>query len=823
MKTVQLSAPCGFVASTLAAIVLSVAAQSEPDFAILPSSLALTHKGALHSLIIEETMDGRFVSDRTASARFESSDPMVAEVDAKGIVRAVGNGESTITATVNGQSVTAKVTVTGADAPYVPSFRNDVQPLLFKMGCNTGACHGAQAGKNGFKLSLRGFDDEWDYKVLTRQANGRRLSLSEPEESLVLLKATLGVPHGGGARFTADSEAYRILLDWIRAGAPGARDDEASVERIDVLPKLVIAQSGARQRVIVQAQYSDGSVRDVTRWARFDTTDDSVAVVDDLGNVAVVGPGAAAVTVYFASKVSTVRVMAPRDAPVPDALYAQAESNNYIDELILRQLKNLGIAPAALCTDTEFIRRATLDAIGVLPTPDEVSRFVLDTDPDKRTRWIESLLNRPEYVDYWSYKWSDLLLLSSKNLPRREELNSFYRYIRESVEANKPWDRFVREIVTADGSTLENGAANYFAMHKETVDLTETTSQAFLGFSITCARCHNHPLEKWTQDDYYGMANLFSRVRFKNGIRGVGTDVLADTFGDIIHPRLGRPVPPRPLDAEPIGIHDAGDRRVALARWLTSPENPYFTRAIVNRVWRNFMGVGLVEPEDDLRLTNPPSNEELLDALARDLVDHEYDLKYLMRTIMGSAAYQRSSQPPDPSAPDGKHYSHYIVRRLSAEVILDAYSQVTGVPTKFDGYPAGYRALQLPDSQVGSYFLSAFGRPQRTQVCSCERTEDSNVAQTLHVANGETLNGKLRDAASFIAELIHRGVTDDAALDMIYIRALARTPTPQERAEALAVLADVPTDGPEAKAERRAALEDVAWAVLSGKEFLFNH
>jgi hypothetical protein len=319
------------------------------------------------------------------------------------------------------------------------------------------------------------------------------------------------------------------------------------------------------------------------------------------------------------------------------------------------------------------------------------------------------------------------------------------------------------------------------------------------------------------------MANLFARVRFKNGIRGAGTDVLADTFGDIIHPRLGRPVAPRPLDAEPIDMRDVRDRRVRLAEWLASPANPYFTRAIVNRVWRNFMGIGLVEPEDDLRLTNPPSNEELLDALARDLVDHEYDLKHLMRTIMGSAAYQRSSQPPDPSAPDGKHYSHYIVRRLSAEVILDAYSQVTGVPTTFDGYPAGFRAMQLPDSQVASYFLSAFGRPQRTQVCSCERTEDSNVAQTLHVANGETLNGKLRDERSFITALIESGATDDVALDTIYIRALARTPSPAEREQALAVLAAVPKVGPTAKAERRTALEDVAWAVLSGKEFLFNH
>lgn len=808
-----------FAASLFALEASSVA----DEIAIIPGEVALHRAGALHALIVERREGDDWRGDMTTHAEFESSDASVATVDANGVVRAVGSGEATITAKLADRSVTTAVSVAGADAPYTQSFRNHVQPVLFKMGCNTGACHGAAAGKNGFKLSLRGFDHDWDHKALTRQANGRRLSPGDPEQSLMLLKPVMEVPHAGGERFGKDSEAYRILVEWIEAGAPAASSNDPVVEGIEVMPKSVTLDNGASQQILVRANYSDGTYEDVTRWVSFGTTDDAVATVDEQGKVTITGSGAASITMYYASKVSSARIIVPRETPVASTLFTNAERRNYIDELIVRQLERLQIAPAAEAGDTEFIRRATLDTIGMLPTPEEVSAFALNADPKKRDRLIDRLLNRPEFVDYWSYKWSDVLLLSSKNLPRREELNAFYRYIRSNVEANTPWDAFVQDILTAQGSTLDNGAANYFTMHKETVDLTETTSQTFLGFSITCARCHNHPLEKWTQDDYYGMANLFSRVTYKNGRRGNDTEVITAAFGDVIHPRLGVPVEPQPLDGEPIGLDAEKDRRDYLAEWLTSPENPYFTRSIVNRVWKNFMGRGLVEPEDDLRLTNPPSNPDLLDALAQDLVEHDYDLKHLMRTIMQSAAYRRSSAPSDPALPDDKHYSQYIVRRLSAEVILDAYAQVTGVPTKFDGYPEGFRALQLPDSQVGSYFLEAFGRPERNQACSCERTEDSSVAQTLHVANGDTLNGKLRDDRSIVATFMEQQVDDEEALNTIYLRALSRMPRPEEREEALTILAAVPKEGPECEAERRAALEDVTWAVLSGKEFLFTH
>jgi hypothetical protein len=734
------------------------------EFVAIPSEIELTHRDALHGILVEATVDGGYAGDRTSEARFTSSDAQVVEVDEAGVVRALANGEATITAQIGEATLAIPVRVTGADAPFLPGFKNTVQPVLFKMGCNTGACHGAAAGKNGFKLSLRGFAHDADHAAITRHATGRRVSLADPESSLLLLKPVMDVPHEGGLRFEKDSEAYRLLRDWLKAGAPAASDAEPRIEKLEMLPADVTLTADAKQQLLVRAHYDDGTYRDVTRWAKFETTVDTVALVDEEGEVQVAGPGAAAITAYYASNVAAARVTVPREAEIAPEKFAEAERFNYIDELVLRQLKRLQIAPAAICDDATFIRRAHLDTLGVLPSPEEVHAFVTDTAADKRARLVDALLDRPEFVDYWAYKWSDLLLLSSKNLPNKNELTAFYDYIRESVATNKAWDAFVADILTATGSTLDNGAANYFVMHKETIDLTETTSQAFLGMSLTCARCHNHPLEKWTQTDYYGMANLFSRVKLKNG-EGGGTTVLADPFGDIIHPRLGQPVDPKPLDAEGVPASATSDRREVLANWLASPNNPYFTRAIVNRVWANFMGRGLVEPVDDLRLTNPATNESLFAALEEDLVEHGYDLKHLMRTILTSATYQRSSEAAAPDAPDNMYFSQYIIRRLPAEVLLDVYSQVTGVPTDFAGYPNGFRALQLPDSDVGSYFLTTFGRPERRQTCECERTEDATLAQTLHIANGETLNNKLKHDAAFLTALVTENASDEASLD----------------------------------------------------------
>jgi hypothetical protein len=727
---------------------------------------------------------------------------------------------------VEGQTAKAEVRVTGTRAPFVWSFRNHVLPALTKAGCNSGACHGAAAGKGGLKLTLRGFDPNADYAVLTHQAMGRRVVSGDPAHSLMLLKPTMTIPHGGGERVKPKSADYAILAGWIKAGTPRPQPDDARLLTLEVFPALASLRPGDAQQILVRARYSDGHTEDVTRWVKFGTSDGTVATVDDEGRVKVMGSGEAAITVWFSSKVTFARIISPfPNAPAPQT-FAQAPRANFIDDLTLKKLETLGLPPAPRCSDNAFIRRAFLDTAGILPTAKEVEAFVADRSPDKRAKLVEALLARPEFTDYWTYRWCDLLLVSSRKLSGNA-MTAFYQWIRQSVAENKPWDRFVREILTAQGSNLENGAVNYYILHKDPIDLTETTTQAFLGMSVQCARCHNHPLEKWTQRDYYQMANLLARVRLKNGDRSGEVLALSATDGNIAHPRLGVPLPPRPLDGPEMALDDPRDRRQVLADWLTAPDNPYFAKALVNRVWRSFLGRGLVEAEDDLRLTNPPSNQELLDALAADFVRHGYDVKRLIRTILLSETYQRSSDPVPGNEKDDRYYARYLIRRLPAEVILDAVSQVTGVPTEFAGYPKGQRALQLPDSQIASYFLTAFGRPERVQTCSCERHQEPTIAQALHLANGDTVNLKLKASGGVIDGLLDRQASDEEALRALTLSALSRLPTEAEQTKALALLRDSApaTNGPPAaqREARRAILEDLFWAVLTDKEFLFNH
>jgi hypothetical protein len=707
------------------------------------------------------------------------------------------------------------------------SFRNDVQVVFTKSGCNTGACHGAQAGKKGFKLALRGYDHDADYNTITRQARGRRVNLSDPGRSLILLKATGAIPHGGGTRFDPDSLEYRIVSEWIADGASGPRADDPAITRLDIDPSQVALKSnGEEQKLTVRATYSNGRTRDVTQWAKFTSTQVGVVSVDDDGSVTVTGRGEAAVTVWFGSKVAVAAISVPFDSPAAPQAIANSQRVNFVDDLVLDKLRRLNLTPSGAATDAEFLRRAYLDTIGVLPTGDEARKFLADTAPDKRAKLVEALLARPEFVDYWSYKWCDLLLVSSRKL-KGPAVWAFYNWIRGAVEANVPWDQFARNVVTASGSTIENGAANYFVLHKDPKLLNEATTVTFLGLSIGCAQCHDHPLERWTLDDYYGMANLFSRVRMKDGTTDGEVIVFPVSDGNIKHPtRLGTPAP-RPLDGQPLGVDAPGDRREHLAKWLTSADNPYFARAIVNRVWANYMGRGLVEMVDDLRVTNPASNEVLLSTLADDLRKHGYDLKHLIRTIMASAAYQRSAETVSGNEADDRFYSHYLVKRMSAEVLLDAISQVTGVPTEFPDYPKGLRALQLPDANVNSYFLNAFGRPAREFTCECERTDESNVTQTLHLSNGKTLNDKLKATGSAIDKWLTDKLTDAEIIERLFLAGLSRYPTDGEKTSLTAALAEAttaPADDDKAReVNRHAVLEDLAWAILTSKEFLFVH
>ncbi len=796
------------------------------EWKLLPADVTLTGPHASQRLIFVSEDGGHAAADRSPDAKFTSSKPGVATVDERGVVRPVGDGEAVITATHGDAQATARVKVVRAKQATPFSFTNDVIPLLTKAGCNSGACHGALAGKGGLKLSLRGYDPDADHFVLTRQALGRRIDRQEPAKSLVLLKPTTAVTHGGGLRVEVDSDDYRLLADWIASGAPGPRADEPRLERIEVFPAEAILKPKARLQVLVRARYSDGHTQDVTHAAKFNSTEELVAAVDGEGRVRVTGHGEAAVTVWYANRVAVAHVAVPLPGSLDPKVFADAARTNYIDDLVLKKLEALHIPPSPPCTDAEFIRRAFLDAAGTLPTPDDVRKFVADPAKDKRARLVDDLLKRPEFVDYWAYKWSDLLLVSTRKLPQ-QAVWAFHQYVRQAVADNVPWDHFARGILTARGSDLDDGAAGYFVIHKDVSDLTEATAVTFLGMSVTCCRCHNHPLEKWTQDQYWSLANLFSRVALKNGDRGGEVIVQELPFGDVAHPRRGVAMPPAPLDGNPLPTDSTADRRAYFADWLTSPNNPYFARALVNRVWRNFLGRGLVEAEDDLRQTNPPTNEELFAALEKDFIAHKYDVCSLVRTIMTSATYQRSSRPLPGNETDDRFYSHYLIRRLPAEVILDAYSQVTGVSTPFDevalgstggtakttSYPAGTRALQLPDTLVVSRFLDSFGRPERVATCSCERQEDSSVRQALHLNNGKTLNDKLRARDSRVARWLNEKVGNEEAVKRLYLLALCREPTAEELKKFTGLMA---------QGERQEVLEDLFWAVLTGREFLFN-
>lgn len=801
------------------------------ELSIIPPEVRLTGPHATQRIVVLEVEKGHVTREVTSEAKLSVGDPKVVLLDGA-LISAAGDGETTIIAEHGGRRATVKVHVDKTQEPFTYSFGNHVIPVLTRLGCNSGACHGALAGKGGFKLSLRGYAPGDDHFVLTRQALSRRVNRVEPAHSLMLLKPTLALPHGGGQRMEVGSREYHVLADWIASGAPAPNAKDAKIESLVVLPVEAILRPKDSLQMVVRARYSDGHLEDVTRLARFSSTEDLIVGVDENGLLKVSGHGEAAINVSFSNLVATARILSPFAGPLDPKLFAAAPKHNFIDDLVLSKLQALRIPPSPQCSDSEFIRRAYLDCLGILPTPDEVQAFLNDAADAKRTRLIASLVERPEFVDYWSYKWSDVLLISSRKLSQ-PAMRSFYQFVRQSVADNKPWDQFAREILTARGSNLQSGAANYFVLHKEITALTETTSVTFLGMSITCARCHNHPLEKWTQDQYWGMANLFSRVAIKNGERAGEVTVQSLPEGDVLHPRRGIAMKPAPLDAKELSFDSPKDRREHFADWLTSKDNPYFARALVNRVWRNFLSRGLVEAEDDLRQTNPATNEELLSALAKDFIAHGYDVKHLIGTIMNSATYQRSSVALPENKADDRFYSRYLIRRLPAEVVLDAYAYVTEVPTAFTqinvgvtggqagttDYPRGMRALQLPDTQLVSQFLDAFGRPERGQPCSCERQQESSVTQALHLSNGTTLNDRLRDKGSRIEKWLKEKISDEQAVRRVFMLGLSREPNAMELQRFTQLMSDAAR---EPMTTRREVLEDLFWAVLTGKEFLFN-
>ena len=806
--------------AVIAVLVSSGVAQAEIE--LIPGVVKLSTTQASQRLVVQEKESGEYLGQVTESLEFGSSDESVVKViDGRAVP--VGNGTAMVTVKSDAGESQAEVHVTGQEKEFRWSFRNHVESVLSKAGCNSGACHGARAGQNGFRLTLFGFDLAADYSYLTRQARGRRIVPTDPGRSLLLTKPTGVVPHKGGVRLDVNEIEYRVLAEWIAEGTVGPSDSDAVIDNLEVLPRYSTQKPGDSQQLVVLAHFSDGSTEDVTRWAKYTTVDQNVALVGDHGEVSVVGSGEGAIKVWYLNINQLAFVSVPFENNLPNNAFENEPTANFIDELVNEKLKKLRVPPSPLCDDATFVRRTFLDSSGILPTHQELMTFLEDETPsvEKRARLVEALLQRSEFVDYWSYKWSDLLLVNSAVLPK-SAVDSYYKWIRERVDSNLPWDEFVRQIVTASGSTLVNGAANFYSLHQSPEDMAETVSQAFMGLSINCAKCHNHPLEKWTNDQYYGMANMFSRVRAKGWGQGNTAGdakrvIFSDTQGELLQPSTGRPQSPRPLDAEAVPFSATGDRRIVLAQWLTSADNPYFARSIANRIWANYLGVGLVESVDDLRVTNPASNEKLLNAIAEYLTENKYDLRALMRAIMLSTTYQRSSERVDGNETDTRFYSRYYPKRLKAEVLLDALSTVTGVPTEFAGHDKGTRALQLPDSNVANYFLSTFGRPDRIITCECERSDEPSMTQVLHLYNGDTLNSKLQSNENVIAVSMKEMASSKDIIQRLYLSAIGRYATEEEVARLSEIIdADTPEE------DRRIVLEDLYWSVLTSREFLFN-
>ena len=787
---------------------------------VLPREIKLTGPEARQMLLVE-TSDGTLATGPVKDGvTFLSDNEGVAKV-VEGRVVPTGDGTAIITASARGQMARASVTVEKFAAAHSWSFRNHVQSVLSKTGCNSGACHGAAAGKNGFKLSLRGYDPEADFFAITRQSRGRRVVADDPGRSLILTKPTGAIPHKGGVRFAENSFEYRVIAEWLAQGQTEPTAGDARIKRLEILPESARLLPGIEQQMIVRAHFTDGHSEDVTPWAKYTATNHTVCMVDDSGRIKVLGSGEGAVVAWYLAQNATATVTVPYTLPVAADVFTQARRANFIDDLVLDKLAALNIPPSPKSGDSEFLRRVYLDTIGLLPTVEEARAFLDDTDPDKRQKLIEQLLARPEFVDYWAYQWSDVLLLTGNRL-RPQAIKTYYQWIRERVANNVPWDEFARGVILAKGSTFENGAANFYALHQDPQDMVETTSMAFLGMSIQCAHCHDHPNEKWTNDDYYGMVSLFARVRGKGwggDFRGGDGNrvIFVDDQGEVLQPRTGRPRQPKPLDGEPISFDDPADRREHLARWLTSPQNPYFAKAIVNRVWANYLGKGLVEGVDDIRLTNPASNEKLFAKLAQELVHNKYDLKWLMRTILQSETYQRSHEILKENSADQRFYAHSYPRRLKAEVLLDAISQVTAVPTAFKDQPAGLRAMQLPDSSVGSYFLDTFGRPERLLTCTCERSDEPSMTQVLHLTNGKTIQEKIEAKDGRVTKFLETGTAASEIVETVYMAALSRRPAEAELTRLTTILSETP------EAEKRQVIEDLFWSVLTSKEFLFQH
>jgi hypothetical protein len=753
------------------------------------------------------------------------------------------------------KGATAAGPPSGLPAARPLGFELDIQPILTSRGCNSGPCHGKARGQNGFQLSLFGFDSDFDYEALTKNARGRRVFPASPDRSLLLQKAVALVPHGGGQRIDPSSPEYETLRNWIAAGLPRRIDAEPKVERVTVTPSELFLKPDETAQLAVTAHYSDGSTRDVTRLSQYQSNETGVVAVDAMGKMrASPIPGEATIMARYMNLIATCSVAIPLPGVVPPETYSRLPRRNFIDELVWKKLQSLGIVPADAVDDARFLRRVSLDLIGRLPTPEETREFLASAEPAKREQAIDRLLERPEYADHWAAKWADLLRPNPYRVGIKAVLN-YDHWIRDSFRKNKPYDQFVRELVTAQGSTWRNGAVTLFRDRREPDEITTIVSQLFLGIRLECAKCHHHPFEKWGQDDFYSFAAYFARIGHKGTglsppISGGEEMFLTAKSGTVKHPLTGEVLPPRPLfplagnvptgnvptgnvptgsvpassvptsaAAGAVGPPGAsvsgGDPREELADWMTNDANPFFAQVIVNRVWADLMGRGVVEPVDDLRATNPPSNGPLLEALAAHFRADKYDLKQLLRTITRSQVYQLSSQTNERNVADTRNYSRHYRVRLRAEVLLDAFADITGVPDNFGAMPPESRANQIWTTRIGSTFLDTFGRPNPNQDPPCERNADTTVTQTLHLMNAPQLHQKVTSDQGRVAALAASPMTPDQIVEEIYLMVYSRLPDTEEREIGRQVFA-------EKDITRRRAAEDLVWALLNTPEFMFK-
>lgn len=700
------------------------------------------------------------------------------------------------------------------------TFERDIQPILTRQGCNAGACHGKARGQNGFALSLLAFDADFDYAAITQEGRGRRVFPAEPEQSLLLRKASGEVPHGGGKRLPRESEAYQLMLKWIAQGHPRTPASAPKLERITVSPAEKSLKPGSSLPLLVTAHYSDGTSEDVTRMTTFQSNDSVYASVNDQGTIQAGSlPGEAAIMARYQNLFAVCNVLIPLPTQPDAKLYASLPRLNFIDGLVWDKLQRLGITPAGASSDMTLHRRLYLDIIGKLPTPDETRTWLSDNNPDKRARLIDDLLNRPEYADYWANKWADLIRPNPYRVGIKATIN-LDQWLRDAFRRNMPYDQMVREIITAQGSSFHNGAAVVFRDRREPDEITPIVSQLFLGVRLDCARCHHHPFEVWGQQDFYSFAAFFGRLGHKGTgistpISGGEEAIYTRPIGEVKHPVTGKVLKPTPLLGKAMDIPLDQDPREALAHWMTATDNPFFAKVMVNRVWADLLGRGIVEPIDDMRATNPPSNARLLDALADDFKRSGYDMKKLIRTIAGSYVYSLSSSPRPESVGDSRNYSRHYRQRLRAEVLLDAISDITGVPEQFDAMPIGSRAMQVWTARVPSTFLDSFSRPDPNQDPPCERTADTSVVQALHLMNSRNIQRKLGSDDGRVALLSKSTRTSSELIDEAYLLTYCRLPSETQRKNALERF-----NKPGAK--RRQLLEDLLWALINTPEFVLK-